>query len=146
MRSHFTKLRNTVRSFIQRAHRRAGGRSAPAAAHATGQVQIACWQHCAAILLAHEAAAGMKVSLERLWFCPSRVLVTPAAHQRVFVSCSPVRAWVQRALRLLAHHQASTRPRSRTYRASPPLRASPASARPRLQQPQQQQLAPAMTP
>jgi hypothetical protein len=42
VRSHFTKLRNTVRSFIQRAHRRAGGRSAPAAAHATGQVQIAC--------------------------------------------------------------------------------------------------------
>lgn len=47
MRSYFTKLRNTVRSFIQRAHRRAGGRTAPAAAHATGQVRPATARHLA---------------------------------------------------------------------------------------------------
>lgn len=53
MRSHFTRLRNTVRAFIQRAHRRAGGRTAPAAAHAAGQSRQAAPGTADAAVAAH---------------------------------------------------------------------------------------------
>ncbi len=82
IQQYFVRLRANVRSFIQRAHKRAwvGGATAPAAAHAAGQSRVSTAAVCAALLapartLAPSGRACRPInSGQRIWPLPPQAL------------------------------------------------------------------------